>query len=112
MGDFFFGDLKVNTKDLDKNVAGTRDQPSAISQNSKYQTVQDNKSPVPKVDSKDVKNVTIKEASAKAEQDKDVKKTGGDKISSAPGSALPDNKLNDVGNKQYNDNYNMERGLF
>ena len=69
MGDFYFGDLKVNTKDLDKNVASVRDQPSALSQNSKYKTV----SPVPKVDAKDSKTVTIQEASAKAEQDKDIK---------------------------------------
>lgn len=68
MGDFFFGDLKVNTKDLDKNAAGGKDQPSAISQ-----TVNSNKSPAPKVDVKDTKKVTIQEAPATAEQDKDIK---------------------------------------
>jgi len=73
MGDFFFGDLKVNTKDLDKNAAGGKDQPSAISQNSKLQTVNSNKSPAPKVDVKDTKKVTIQEAPATAEQDKDTK---------------------------------------
>jgi hypothetical protein len=33
MGDFFFGDLKVNTKDLNKstNTAVGKDQPSAVS---------------------------------------------------------------------------------
>lgn len=108
MGDFFFGDLKVNTKDLDKNATGTREQPSAISQNSKI-------SPAPKVDSKGVKQVTIQEASAKAEQDKDIKKTGGDKNPSAPGSALlgPDKKsIDTIGNKQQSENFNKERGLF
>ena len=92
-----FGNLKVDTKDLDKRNTNTnantntnikaREQLSALSQASKLQTVNSNISPAPKT--AEQKKVTIVENPSVTQKDnKDLKKSGGDSAASLPGSVL------------------------